>query len=64
MPAIIRSSLVTLYGLVHMHLVLLSSAVRLVLPTGATALRKFTPSQIAALEHIGAIEPNEKGQKC
>ena len=30
----------------------------------STKKEGFTPSQIAALEHIGAIELNEKGQKC
>ena len=30
----------------------------------STKKEGFTPSQIAALEHIGAVELNEKGQKC
>ena len=30
----------------------------------STKKEGFTPSQIAALEHVGAIELNEKGQKC
>ena len=40
MLVIIRLSLVTLYGQVHMHLVLLLSAVRKVLLTGVIVVRK------------------------
>ena len=49
-----------------MLLVLLSSAVRRVLPTGGNSTKKegFTPAQIAAMENNDMIEINEAGKKC